>query len=100
MFVTLDPKRDSPALSGDYARSFNPRFLALGGTEEEVRGVALAHKVFYQKVSRPGADQYLIDHASFTCVLETSGKYVGYGLPGTSGSRMAEQTRGLLVEKS
>lgn len=100
VFVTLDPKRDIPTLRGDYARSFNLRFLALGGTEEEVRGVALAYKVFYQKVSLPGSDQYLIDHTSFTYVLDTSGKYVGYFPPGTSGSRMAEQLRRLLADKS
>jgi cytochrome oxidase Cu insertion factor (SCO1/SenC/PrrC family) len=100
VFVTLDPKRDIPKLRGDYARSFNLRFLALGGTEEEVRRVALAYKVFYEKVPLPGSDHYLIDHTSFTYVLDSNGQYVGYFPPGTSGSRMAEQLRSLLADKS
>jgi cytochrome oxidase Cu insertion factor (SCO1/SenC/PrrC family) len=41
VFVTLDPLRDTPRMLGDYVKSFNPRFVALGGTEEEVRRVAL-----------------------------------------------------------
>ena len=100
VFVTLDPKRDIPKLRGDYARSFNLRFLALGGTEEEVRRVALAYKVFYEKVPLPGSDDYLTDHTSFTYVLDTSDKYVGYFPPGSSGSRIAEQLRRLLANKS
>jgi cytochrome oxidase Cu insertion factor (SCO1/SenC/PrrC family) len=100
VFVTLDPKRDMPKLRGDYARSFNLRFLALGGTEDEVRRVALAYKVFFEKVPLPGPDHYLIDHTSFTYVLDSNGQYVGYFPPGTSGNRMAEQLRGLLADKS
>lgn len=69
VFVTLDPLRDKPALVGTYAQSFNPRFAALGGTEAEVREVALSYKVFYEKVRRPGSDHYLIDtRRSSTCL--------------------------------
>ena len=100
VFVTLDPNRDTQKLRGDYAESFNLRFLALGGTEDEIRRVALAYKVFYEKVTLPGSDHYLIDHSSFTYVLDSNGRYVGYFPPGTSGKRMAEQLRSLLADKS
>ncbi len=100
VFVTLDPQRDIPKLRGDYVRSFNLRFLALSGTEDEVRRVALAYKVFYEKVPLAGSDHYLIDHTSFTYVLDSKGQYVGYFPPGTSASRMAEQLRRLLAEES
>ena len=96
VFVTLDPLRDKPAAIGRYAESFHPRFAALGGTEAEVRDVALAYKVFFEKVAQGGTDQYMIDHTSFTYVLDTEGRYKGYFPPGTSGRRMAEQVRALL----
>lgn len=96
VFVTLDPLRDKPASIGRYAESFNPRFAALGGTEAEVRKVALSYKVFFEKVPQPGTDRYLIDHTSFTYVLDTAGQYAGYFPPGTSGRRMSEQLRTLL----
>jgi cytochrome oxidase Cu insertion factor (SCO1/SenC/PrrC family) len=100
VFVTLDPLRDKPASVGRYAESFNPRFAALGGTEAEVRKVALSYKVFFEKVPRRGTDRYLIDHTSFTYVLDTEGRYVGYFPPGTSGRRMAERVRTLLPTHS
>jgi protein SCO1/2 len=96
VFVTLDPLRDTPTLLGSYVESFNPRFVALGGTEEEVRRVALSYKVYFEKVKQPGSDDYLIDHTSFTYLLDAEGRYVGYFPPGTSGKRMSEQVRALL----
>ena len=99
VFVTLDPNRDTPKLRGEYAKNFNLRFLALGGTEDEVRRVALAYKVFYEKVPLPGSGHYLIDHSSFTYVLDSNGRYIGYFPPATSGMRMAEQLRSLLADK-
>ncbi|HEY2558413.1 MAG TPA: SCO family protein [Caldimonas sp.] len=100
VFVTLDPLRDKPELIGRYAQSFNPRFAALGGTEAEVRQVALSYKVFYEKVPVRGTDRYLIDHTSFIYVLDAQGRYAGYFPPGTSGKRMAEQVKGLLPARS
>jgi cytochrome oxidase Cu insertion factor (SCO1/SenC/PrrC family) len=100
VFITLDPLRDRPESIGRYAESFNPRFAALGGTEAEVRKVALSYKVFFEKVPQRGTDQYLIDHTSFTYVLDSDGRYVGYFPPGTSGRRMAEQVRALLPPRS
>jgi protein SCO1/2 len=100
VFVTLDPLRDGPGLIGPYAESFNPRFAALGGTEAEVRAVALAYKVFFEKVPLRGTDQYLIDHTSFTYVLDTEGRFAGYFPPGTSGRRMSEQVRVMLSSRS
>jgi len=100
VFVTLDPKRDTPELIGRYAESFNPRFSALSGTEAEIKKVALSYKVFYQKVPQPGTEGYLIDHSSFTFLLDTQGQYVGYFPPGTSGQRMSQKVRELLPASS
>lgn len=96
VFVTLDPLRDTPELLASYVKSFNPRFVALGGTEAEVRRVALSYKVYFEKVKQPGSSYYLIDHTSFTYLLDGEGRYVGYFPPGTSGKRMSEQVRALL----
>jgi cytochrome oxidase Cu insertion factor (SCO1/SenC/PrrC family) len=100
VFVTLDPQRDTPALIGRYAESFNPRFAALSGTEAEIKKVALSYKVFYQKVPQAGSEGYLIDHSSFTFLLDAQGRYVGYFPPGTSGQRMSDKVRELLPVRS
>jgi cytochrome oxidase Cu insertion factor (SCO1/SenC/PrrC family) len=96
VFVTLDPLRDTPTLLAAYVQGFDPRFVALGGTEQEIRRVASSYKVFYEKVARQGSDDYMIDHTSFTYVLDAQGRYVGYFPPGTGGERMAAQLRAML----
>jgi cytochrome oxidase Cu insertion factor (SCO1/SenC/PrrC family) len=95
LFVTIDPRRDTPALLRDYVAAFDPRFIALRGSESEVRGIARSYKVFFRKIARPGGD-YLIDHAAFTFLLDRSGKYVAFFPPGTPADRMATMVREVL----
>ena len=93
VFITLDPERDKPAALRAYVASFHPRFVALTGSESEVRRVATAYKVFYEKVPLPGTSTYTIDHAAFTFLLNRDGKYTGLFPPGTPVERMAVMLR-------
>lgn len=93
LFVTLDPQRDTPAVLREYVAAFHPRFVALRGTEDETRRVALRYKVFYEKVRRPESGTYFIDHAAFTFLLDRNGNYIGLFPPGTKPDRMAVMVR-------
>ena len=97
IFVTLDPKRDTPAIMKEYVAAFHPRFVALGGTEAEVKRVATSYKVFYEKVPLPGTKTYTIDHSAFTFLLDREGKYVAFFPPGTPPERMATMVREQLL---
>ena len=96
VFVTLDPERDAARQLGRYVEGFDSRFVALRGTPAQTRRIADAYKVYYEKVSQPGAAAYAIDHTSFTYLLDTQGRYVGYFPPATPGPRIAEQVRAVL----
>ena len=65
LFVTLDPERDSPAVLREYVAAFHPAFVALTGTEAQVRRVATSFKVFFEKVPLAGGG-YTIDHTAYT----------------------------------
>lgn len=95
VFVTLDPERDTPELAGRYAEAFHPRFAALRGSEAQTRQLALAYKVYFEKVPLASGG-YAIDHTSFTYVLGPDGHFIGYFPPGTSGRRMADFVRTVL----
>lgn len=96
VFVTLDPERDTRVQLGRYAQAFHPSFEALRGSPSETRRVADAYRVYYERVVQPGGEPYAIDHTSFTYMLDTHGRYIGYFPPGTTGARMAEQVRAVL----
>jgi cytochrome oxidase Cu insertion factor (SCO1/SenC/PrrC family) len=89
VFITLDPERDAPKHIGAYASSFHPRFVALTGTESEIRKVATSYKVFFEKVTPPGSSTYTIDHTAFTFLLDREGRYAGFFPPTTTPERMA-----------
>ena len=93
VFVTLDPQRDTPALLREYAAAFHPRFVALTGTEDEIRRVATDFKVFYEKVDLPGTDTYAIDHTAYTFLLDRAGRFVILFPPGTPAERLVFMLR-------
>lgn len=98
IFITLDPKRDTPAVLREYAGAFDPRFVALTGTEEEIRRVATDFKVFYEKVDLPGTNTYAIDHTAYTFLLDREGEFVILFPPGTPAERMVSMLRERLAQ--
>jgi protein SCO1/2 len=74
LLVTVDPERDTPQVLSQYVTAFNPRFLALRGSDEETARVAQEFKIIYQKVAgaRPGS--YTMDHSAGTFIFDTQGR--------------------------
>lgn len=99
LLVTLDPARDTPGVLREYAAAFHPRFVALTGTEDEVRAVATSFKVFYEKVPAKSGG-YAIDHAAFTFLLDREGRFLLLFPPGTPSPRIAEMLRESLTSKA
>lgn len=89
VFITLDPERDTREVLRAYVASFHPSFVALSGTEDEIRRVATSYKVFFQKVRPPGVGAYLIDHTAYVFLLDREGRFVTLFPPGTPQERMA-----------
>ena len=100
LFVTLDPLRDGRDVIGAYVAAFHPRFVALTGSEAEVRKVAMSYKVFFEKVPLAGGAGYTIDHTAFTFLIDREGRYVGIYPPGVPADRLASMLREELAEKS
>jgi cytochrome oxidase Cu insertion factor (SCO1/SenC/PrrC family) len=98
VFVTLDPARDTPEVLRAYVASFHPRFVALTGTEDEIRRAATSYKVYFEKVRPPGINTYLIDHTAYVFLLDREGRFVTLFPPGTPQERMAVMVREHLKE--
>ena len=82
LFVTLDPKRDTPAVLAQYVPSFHPSFLGLTGTEAEIAATAKSFKAFYQTQPSSSKMGYTLDHSSNTFVFDPQGRLrltYGYG---------------------
>ncbi len=74
LFVTVDPERDTPAVLAQYVPSFDPSFVGLHGTADEIAKAAREFKVFYQKVPGKTPTSYTIDHTAGSYVFDKEGR--------------------------
>jgi protein SCO1 len=82
VFVSVDPQRDTPEVLKAYMASFDPGFVALRGTPEEIRVAARNFKVFYAQVPGKTEGSYTVDHTAGSYVFDAQGKvrlFVRYG---------------------
>jgi protein SCO1/2 len=69
LFITIDPARDAGPELGDFAAAFDPRLIALAGSEEDTARLAASFGVRYAKVQRPDGS-YTIDHSGALYLLD------------------------------
>lgn len=78
IFVSVDPKRDTPARLKEYAAFFHPKIVGATATPETIADIARRYGVYYaeQKVDTAG-DGYVVDHSADTYVIDPAGRLVG-----------------------
>jgi len=67
VFISVDPKRDTPEVVSDFAANLHEKMIGLTGTPEQVKAASQAYRTYYQ-VRQDGDDEdyYLIDHSTFS----------------------------------
>jgi protein SCO1 len=74
IFITVDPKRDTPAVLKQFVSAFHPRLIGLTGTEAEIAAAAKSFAVYYQKVDGSNPQAYLMSHSQTPYLMDTDGK--------------------------
>ena len=72
LFVTVDPERDTPPLLREYLAAFDPSFVALTGSAEQIKTAADEFRVFYKKV--PTGSSYTMDHTALSYLFDRQGR--------------------------
>lgn len=98
LMVTVDPKRDTPEALADYLAHFDPTFLGLTGTEEEIAAAAEAFGIFYQKEDGTVNTGYLVDHTASVAALNKEGALRVIYSFNTVGKDIASDLRRLVDE--
>ena len=89
VFISVDPKRDTPDKLKSYLAAFDAKppsarvpFVGLTGSDQEIAKVAKAYRVYYRAHVNPHpqdrADSYAIDHSSNVYLMSPEGKFVAY----------------------
>ncbi|MDH4448215.1 MAG: SCO family protein [Acidovorax sp.] len=98
IFVTVDPERDTPEVLKAYMANFDPTFLALRGTPEQLAAVAKDFKIYYKKVDGKTPTSYTMDHSAGSYVYDTAGRLRVYNRYGSGAQALAADVKALLAE--
>ena len=74
IFVTVDPERDTAEVLKAYMGNFDPSFLALRGSPEQLAAVAKDFKIYYKKVEGKTDTSYTMDHTAASFIFDNKGR--------------------------
>ncbi|MDW8326490.1 MAG: SCO family protein [Anaerolineales bacterium] len=98
LMVTIDPERDTPDLMQEHVSRYDPRFIGLSGTPEEIAAVATPYGIYYAREPGSANTGYLMTHTASITVVDKKG-YVRVIFPfGISSADMAADVKALLDE--
>ena len=96
VFITVDPERDTPAASAEYAKAFGPSFVGLSGSTEQIAVAERGYHVYSAKHPTKDGD-YSMDHSSIIYVMDPQGRFVTTFSTETTPDEMAKRLDGLVT---
>jgi protein SCO1/2 len=96
IFVTVDPERDTPELLKAYTANFDPSFLALHPSPEQLQALLKDFKIYAKKVEGKTATSYTMDHSAQSYVYDPKGRLRLYSRYGSGPQALADDARLLL----
>ncbi len=74
LFITVDPKRDTPEVLSEYVAHFNQTFIGLTGSDDEIKTVAEKYAIRYILDKPDGDGDYTVGHSSHLALVGADGK--------------------------
>jgi len=96
IFITVDPERDTPELLKAYMANFDPSFLALRPTPEQLAVLAKDFKVYYKRSEGQTPTSYTMDHSAGSYTYDTQGRLRLYNRYGMGAAALAGDAKLLL----
>eukprot|EP00931_Biecheleriopsis_adriatica_P036114 TRINITY_DN20812_c0_g1_i1.p1 TRINITY_DN20812_c0_g1~~TRINITY_DN20812_c0_g1_i1.p1 ORF type:complete len:315 (+),score=81.28 TRINITY_DN20812_c0_g1_i1:58-1002(+) len=98
VFISIDPKRDKPALVDDYCKEFHPRIVGLTGSNEQVKKVSRAYRVYYNEGIKTDDDDYLIDHSIIHYFVGKNGKFIDFFGKNMTAREIADKMKVVILQ--
>lgn len=98
VFVTIDPARDTAVVLKAYVGSFGDDFVALRGSDDEIKAAAKQFKVFFAKVPGKSEGSYTMDHTAGSYVMDKAGRVRLFTRYGVGPEALAADLKILLAE--
>ncbi|MDY0309355.1 MAG: SCO family protein [Castellaniella sp.] len=96
IMVSVDPLRDTPEILNTYVHAFDPSFIGLTGTPEQLEKTARSFKAYYAKEPGPTPEHYAMNHSSAFYLMDRDGEARALLGPSLTPEDMAHDIRLLL----
>ena len=74
LFITVDPKRDTPERLTSYLKNFDTRIIGLTGSDAQIAAAAKTYRVYYEASQNEQSGADLVSHSTFLYLIKPSGK--------------------------
>jgi protein SCO1/2 len=98
LFVTVDPERDTPAVMKAYMGAFDPSFVALIPTPDQLAAMAKDYKAYYKKVEGKTPTSYSMDHSAASYIYDMQGRLRLYARYGAGVAPMVADVQALIKQ--
>jgi len=98
IFVSVDPDRDNVTNLQEYTAYFHPNIIGATAEKEEIDKITKLYGAAYKKVDSNSAVGYLVDHSSYTYLIDKKGKLRKSLAHGTAADIVLKEVRLLLNE--
>lgn len=93
LVITVDPERDTPAAMKVALPKFNPNFVGLTGTTEQLQVVYQNYKQQPNEVGKDANNESVISHSSYIYLMDKNGVFATLFPPALNPERMADIIR-------
>lgn len=93
VFVSVDPRRDTPQVLESYLKYFNEAFMGVTGTQQAIDSLTRQFGAPYRKEPETVPGRYLVSHASSVFLVDPYGQLVAAFSPPHDADTIVEQFR-------
>lgn len=90
IFISVDPKRDTPQAVGDFAFYMHEKMIGLTGTPQQVQAASAAYRTYYKAHTDEDDEYYLVDHSTFSYLVLPEHGFVEFFRREASAKEMAD----------
>lgn len=93
VFVTVDPRRDTPEVLADFTSIFSDDMIGLTGTDDEIAAVNRGWRGYYKAHDEEDQQYYLVDHMTHTYLVMPGNRTVEFFPRDAEPEAMADRTQ-------
>ncbi len=100
VYMTVDPERDTPARLREYLANFNPRFIGVTGSADELASLRQSYGIIAKKEVHKNGGTYEVHHSSYIYLIDRDGLLRALVPFGKSAADITHDINILLQEKT